>query len=96
MAAAVDTDDAGTYRRLREQAIEGVSAGSPVVAIQPDSHIDIRRNFYLVPILGHEDVLVGGQQARLLRVATVPLRMPCSCPPPMMSGATSRSGLART
>ena len=45
-----------------------------VVAIQPDYNVDIRRNFYLVPILDHEDVLVGGQQARLLRVASVPLQ----------------------
>ncbi|MEJ2298161.1 MAG: VWA domain-containing protein [Woeseiaceae bacterium] len=67
-------NDAATYRRLREQAKQGVSADSPVVAIQPDSHVDIRRNFYLIPILSHEDVLVSGQQARLLRVATVPLQ----------------------
>ena len=70
----VAEDDAQTYNRLREQAKQGVSADSPVVAIQPDSHVDIRRNFYLVPILSHEDVLVSGQQARLLRVATVPLQ----------------------
>lgn len=70
----VAENDAETYRRLREQAKQGVSADSPVVAIQPDRHVDIRRNFYLIPILSHEDVLVSGQQARLLRVATVPLQ----------------------
>ena len=70
----VAEDDAAAYRRLREQAIEGVDADSPVVAVQPEQHVDIRRNFYLVPILDHEDVLVSGQQARLLRVATVPLQ----------------------
>ena len=70
----VAENDAETYNRLREQAKQDVSADSPVVAIQPDSYIDIRRNFYLVPILSHEDVLVSGQQARLLRVATVPLQ----------------------
>jgi len=67
-------NDAQTYNRLREQAKQGTSADSPVVAIQPDSHVDIRRNFYLIPILSHEDVLVSGNQARLLRVATVPLQ----------------------
>jgi len=70
----VDDNDAAAYRRLRAQAIEGTNADSPVVAVQPEGHVDIRRDFYLVPILGHEDVLVSGQQARLLRVATVPLQ----------------------
>jgi serine/threonine-protein kinase PpkA len=45
-----------------------------VVAIQPEYNVDIRRDFYLIPILSHEDVLVGGQQGRLLQVATVPLQ----------------------
>ncbi|MEX0709060.1 MAG: vWA domain-containing protein [Woeseia sp.] len=70
----VDENDAAAYRQLRAQAIEGTNADSPVVAVQPEGHVDIRRDFYLVPILGHEDVLVSGQQARLLRVATVPLQ----------------------
>jgi len=70
----VDENDAAAYRRLRSQAIEGANADSPVVAVQPDRNVDIRRDFYLVPILDHEDVLVSGQQARLLRVATVPLQ----------------------
>lgn len=70
----IDRNDAVAYQRLRRQAEEGIDADSAVVAIQPDHHIDIRRNFYLVPILSHEDVLVGGQQARLLHVASVPLR----------------------
>ncbi len=70
----VDENDAAAYRRLRAQATEAANADSPVVAVQPDRNVDIRRDFYLVPILDHEDVLVSGQQARLLRVATVPLQ----------------------
>lgn len=70
----IDDNDAATYRRLRAQATEGGAADSPVVAIQPENNVDVRRNFYLVPILDHEDVLVGGQQARLLHVASVPLQ----------------------
>jgi len=70
----IDENDAATYGKLRVQAEQEVSADSPVIAIQPDRYVDIRRDFYLVPILSHEDVLVGGQQARLLRVATVPLQ----------------------
>ena len=70
----VDDSDAETYRKLRSDVTKGAVTESPVVAIQPEYNVDIRRNFYLVPILDHEDVLVGGQQARLLRVASVPLQ----------------------
>ena len=70
----VDENDAASYRKLRSQAADGDVGGTPLVAVQPDYNVDIRRNFYLVPILDHEDVLVGGQQSRLLRVASVPLQ----------------------
>jgi len=70
----VDENDAAKYRQLRKQAEGGTSKDSPIVAIQPAHNVDVRRNFYLVPILDHEDVLVGGQQARLLHVATIPLQ----------------------
>jgi len=46
---------------------------SPVIAIQPDAHLEIRENFYLVPIKQHEDVYLGNEQARLLEIASVPL-----------------------
>jgi serine/threonine-protein kinase PpkA len=68
-----DAYDFETYGRLRAQAERGEVEDSPVAAIQPERFIDIRRNFYLVPILDHEDVLIGGWEARLLNVASVPL-----------------------
>jgi hypothetical protein len=71
-----ETNDVEAYRALRQGAIDGNVGDSGVVAIQPDGFIDIRRNFYLVPILSHEDVLVGDYQARLLEVASVPLDYP--------------------
>lgn len=70
----VDENDAAAYRRLQSRVAGGDVADTPVVAVQPDYNVDIRRNFYLIPILGHEDVLIGGQQSRLLRVASVPLQ----------------------
>lgn len=70
----LDANDAEGYARLRSAALAGGSAASPVVAIQPEGFLDIRKDFYLIPILDHEDVLVGGEQARLLHVATVPLQ----------------------
>lgn len=77
----IDTNDAAAYQALREQALSGRGPeGSPVAAIQPEEFIDIRRNFYLVPILNHEDVLIGPHQGRLLRVASVPLRDPAEDP----------------
>ena len=71
-----ESNDVEAYEALRQRAISGDFADSGVVAIQPDGFIDIRRNFYLVPILSHEDVLVGDYQARMLEVASVPLDYP--------------------
>ena len=68
-----DENDIAAYRDLRARAVQGDVSDTPVVAIQPDSFVDIRRNFYLVPILSHEDVFVGDYQGRLLQVASVPL-----------------------
>lgn len=76
LRSLVDRQDARTYQALREKAAAGDASDSPVIAIQPAEFIDIRRNFYLVPILEHEDVLVGGEQGRLLHVASVPLQDP--------------------
>ncbi len=54
---------------------------SPVVAIQPAGKLDIRENFYLVPILRHEDLYMGSEQARLLQVSSVPLESDKPLPP---------------
>ncbi len=72
----VDRNDRSTYQQLWQQASMGITANSPVIAIQPEGYINIRKNFYLVPILAHEDILIGAHQGRLLKVATVPLRDP--------------------
>ena len=68
-----DYDQAG-YQSLYDAIVEDeIPADSPVIAIQPEAHLDIRENFYLVPIKQHEDVYLGNEQARLLQVASVPL-----------------------
>ncbi len=62
------------YQELYEEVTSGhISKNSPVIAIQPEAHVDIRNNFYLVPIKQHEDVYIGNEQGRLLQVASVPL-----------------------
>ena len=52
--------DADAWRALRARAEQGDIAGTPVVAIQPDYYIDVRRNFHLVPILEHKDAYRAG------------------------------------
>jgi serine/threonine-protein kinase PpkA len=66
--------DLSTYQRLYDEAVtEQLSADSPVIAIQPPGHIDIREDFYLVPIHQYEDVYLGSEKARMLEVSSVPL-----------------------
>ena len=62
------------YRQVYEQAEAGVIEDTPLVlAMQPPAYIDIRENFYLVPIKHHEDIFVGSERGRLLQIASVPL-----------------------
>ena len=71
----VDDYDTEAYQRLYQSVVnDEAGKDSPVIAIQPDAHIDIRENFYLVPIKQHEDVYLGSEQAMLLEIASVPLQ----------------------
>ncbi len=73
--------DLSEYRKLYRSAKKGnIDSNSPVIAIQPESYTDIQNDFYLIPILSHEDIYLGGEQARMLQVATVPLVRPDSKP----------------
>jgi hypothetical protein len=70
----VDEYDRDAYQKLYQSVVKGETVeGSPVIAIQPEAHVDIRENFYLVPIKQHEDVYLQSEQARLLEIASVPL-----------------------
>jgi hypothetical protein len=70
----VDDYDTEAYQRLYDAVVnEEAGKDSPVIAIQPAAHVDIRENFYLVPIKQYEDVYLGNEQARLLQIASVPL-----------------------
>jgi len=70
----LDAKDKNAYRALQREAKAGkMSAGSPVVAMQPDLHLDIKDDFYLVPIHKYEDVFIGAERARMLQVSSVPL-----------------------
>lgn len=70
----VDDYDKESYQALYDAVVANQPpADSPVIAIQPEAHLEIRDNFYLVPIKQHEDVYLGNEQARLLEIASVPL-----------------------
>lgn len=58
------------YRRASREELE---AGSPVIGIQPTEFVDILKEFYLVPILDHEDIYLGSELAKMLKITTVPL-----------------------
>ena len=94
-----DESQLGTYRRLYEAAAAGTQpADSPVVAIQPPGELDIRKDFYLVPILQHEDLYLGSERARLLQVSSVPLRQVEEATPaaPRASARTAASAPVRS
>lgn len=62
-------------RQLREAAQRTPRpANFPVVAVEPAQHIDIRRQFYLLPILQAESIsFQDGREYRMLEVASVPM-----------------------
>lgn len=77
----VDGQNQADYRKLYQQAEAGkLASDSPVIAIQPRTHIDILKDFYLVPIRDHEDIYLGSEQARMLQVSSVPLLPPQTAP----------------
>lgn len=62
------------YKKIYQAAVKGEKlANSPVIAILPSENIDIRKNFYLVPIHGYEDIFMQGTTARLLQVSSIPI-----------------------
>lgn len=66
--------DLTQYQRVYQAASEGKKlVNSPVAAIQPAENIDIRKNFYLVPIHNYNDIYMGDSTARLLQVSSIPL-----------------------
>lgn len=70
-----DNYDVPLYKRLYKQASQGkIEKDSPVVAIQPAEQIDIRKNFYLLPIHDFEDLYVDGKTAKLLEVSSISVR----------------------
>ncbi|MCU7853934.1 MAG: VWA domain-containing protein [Candidatus Thiodiazotropha sp. (ex Monitilora ramsayi)] len=74
LKSLVENGDKARYRQLYQAAEAGkLAADAPVIAIQPRTHVDILKDFYLVPIRDHEDIYLESEQARMLQVSSVPL-----------------------
>lgn len=88
----VDDYDKQGYQELYDAIVENkIPDNSPVIAIQPEAHLDIRDSFYLVPIKQHEDVFLGNEQARLLQIASVPLDYTAQDSKSVIAEASKRS-----
>lgn len=71
---------AAEARHLREAAAAGQDG--PVIALEPETFVDITRQFYLLPILSSDRVEnEAGQDARLLEVVSAPAAQ-AQRPPP--------------
>ena len=79
---------------LRETAVAGQnSASSPVLAVEPDTFIDIRKQFYLLPILDAKTILTErAEPVKLLEVASVPAQ---TTPPPVTAVDQRRETLSQ-
>lgn len=68
-------------RAARAAAFRAAGANGPVIALEPEVHVDITRNFYLLPVLSAEIMEPEhGAPARLLEVLSAPART--AAPPP--------------
>lgn len=67
------SSDISQYQKIYQAASTGKElANSPVVAIQPSESIDIRKNFYLIPIHSYDEIFMKDSTARLLLVSSIP------------------------
>jgi serine/threonine-protein kinase PpkA len=68
-------DRASEARKLRAEAAAG--ADGPVIALEPENHVDITRQFYLLPVLGATPVEnERAERALLLDVVSAPAEKP--------------------
>jgi hypothetical protein len=77
----LDMQAASAVKALREQIAAGHPG--PVVATEPANFVDIRQNFYLLPILSAKLIeRESGGAMRLLEVVSAPADRPATPPPP--------------
>ncbi len=75
--ALVDLPEAervAAVRALYETIDSGkVPADFPVLSVEPKRALDVKEKFYLLPILEHAPVEIGGREGRLLQIAAATL-----------------------
>lgn len=73
---------AADTRRLRAAAVAGqADPASGVIAVEPETYVDVTRQLYLLPILSFSEDYLDDQIARILHVASVPKDRPVVRPP---------------
>lgn len=73
LKSLISSRDLFGYSLLYDKAAKGqISTKSPVISIQPKAYVDIQEDFYLVPITQYEDVFIGNEQGRILKIASLP------------------------
>ncbi len=78
-----------------EIAASGLSARPEVIAREPDSYVDIRKQFYLLPILSaHEAILASGFRAKSVEVAAVSAQTAPEASAPAEGGGLSEFSAA--
>lgn len=75
LTSFVNADNAGAEARriVKDIAAKGsLGANQPVIAAEPDKHVDLAKQFYLLPVLeASSTVLKSGHRTRLVKVASV-------------------------
>lgn len=98
----VEEEDAGAFARDTLTAIQTgtLAADAPVIAAEPPAHVDISRQFYLLPILDWQEVwFPDGFQALALNVAATsegaeaPETAPEAAPEPDVVAEGYRTGV---
>lgn len=83
LARALKWPESESARLLDAVRRDALPDGSPLIALEPDEYVDINKQFYLLPILGFEDVDdVDGNRMKALRVASMPLDEKAALVPP--------------
>ena len=89
LEALMASEDPAAAVKPLVRAIADGGKDPRVVAIEPDRHIDINSNFYLLPILGFEEIFAdSGHLLRGLKVASVTTTEPPPAQPSSPEPAT--------
>lgn len=74
LTATLNADDPEAAADALRASVEAGSPPAEVISIEPDVYVDLRRQFYLLPILDSEEIyLDSGFTTRLLQIASVTL-----------------------